>query len=97
MDRQNHLARTRVYGVAVIVEQQVESFGGGDEGGLGVGLALVAAVNRQLLARYWQGLDHLVVGHVTASLSPLVDGLQGVVVDPAGVHLHQVRQLGSCG
>ena len=94
MDRQHHLSRPRADGFAVVVEQEVEVLGRGDEGWLVVGLGLVDAVDGQLLARYWKGLDDLVVGDVAARLHPRLDRLPVAVVNTAGVHLHQVRQLG---
>ena len=75
MDRQHHLSRPRADGVAVVVEQEVEVLGRGDEGGLVVGLGLVDAVDGQLLARYRKGLDDLVVGDVAARLHPRLDRL----------------------
>ena len=50
--------------VAVVVEQEVEVLGRGDEGGLAVGVGLGDSVDRELLARHRQGLDDLVDGVV---------------------------------
>ena len=94
VDRQDHLSRPRADGLAIVVEQEVEVLGGGDEGGLVVGVGLVDAVDGQLLTCHRKRLDNLVVGDVAACLHPRLDRLQVAVVNPAGVHLYQVRQPG---